>query len=296
MGRGAKGKGAKVSEEEIKAIREARAQKRADANAAADDVNTTDASLNFVFSNHVIQIQEDWSGEGSGLAGMQWLGGVTLARYFDDARHFPAGSFNGKRVVEVGAGIGLTSILLTLLGAEVVMTDMDVSKAMPNVNAMVDSSARARLTVAEMDWFAPQVERFQRPVDVIVAGDCCYQPAVIAPLMQTMWDLSSAETAVFLCGIVSDIALAAFNLHVNRFFDIEVIDESQPPNPAAPQLNSDPPGARHRKLMRLHRKPTVGPVPPEASLTEEQVAASRAQGGNKATPSLPLPPVAETHS
>ena len=293
MGRGGKGKGAKLSEEDIKAIREARAQKRANDEAAADDENTTDASLNFVFSNHVIQIQEDWSGEGSGLAGMQWLGGVTLARYFDDALHFPAGSLHGKRVVEVGAGIGLTSILLALLGADVVMTDMDVSKAIPNVDAMVGTAARARLTVAEMDWFSPQVERFQRPVVIIVAGDCCYQPAVIAPLMQTMWDLSSADTAVFLCGIVSDIALAAFNLHVNRFFDIEVVDETQPPNPAAPQLNSDPPDARHRKLMRLHRKPTVGAAPPEACLTEEQVAASRAQGGNKATALPPPSPPAE---
>jgi predicted nicotinamide N-methyase len=288
MGKGYKGRGAKLSEAEIAAIREARAQKRADDDAVADDVETTDATLNFVFASHVIQIQEDWSGEGSGLAGMQWLGGVTLARYFDDARHFPASWFVGKRVVEVGAGIGLTSILLALLGADVVLTDMDVTKALPNVDAMASPTARARVTIAELDWFAPQVERFQgQPIDVVVAGDCCYQPAVIAPLLQTLWALSRAETAVFLCGIVSDLALSAFNLHVNRFFDVEIVDEAQPPA-AAPPLNADPPNTRHRKLMRLHRKSAVGPAPPEAALTDEQFAASLAQGGNKMTP--PPPP------
>ncbi len=36
--------------------------------------------------------------KGSALAGMQWLGGVQLARYFDE--NFTSQFFEGKRVLE----------------------------------------------------------------------------------------------------------------------------------------------------------------------------------------------------
>ena len=52
------------------------------------------------------------------------------SRYFDTRSVFPPGYFVGKRVVEVGAGCGLTSILLALLGADVTITDMDTGNVL----------------------------------------------------------------------------------------------------------------------------------------------------------------------
>ena len=256
----------KPSEAEIAALRAARAKKKADEAADLDSIDVGSHTLKYSFREHVVTIEEDWSGEGSALAGMQWLGGMALARMFDDLRWFPAGSLSGRRVMEVGAGCGLTSILLALLGANVTLTDMDTAKALPNVAANLrDEETKARLTVAEMDWYSPGLERFPQPFEIIVAGDCCYQPAVIEPLLRAMWGMSDASTEIYLCGIVSDFALVAFNEHVNRFFDVERLDQSEPPAPAPPALNSDDPSTRLRAMMRLHRRSQVSELEvPEA--------------------------------
>lgn len=52
------------------------------------------------------------------------------SRYFDTRSVFSPGYFAGKRVVEVGAGCGLTSVLLALLGADVTITDMDIGNVL----------------------------------------------------------------------------------------------------------------------------------------------------------------------
>jgi len=172
------------SPEEIALKRAARAQKKADLEAAeaAEDGVVHSHALVYSFAEHSIEVLEDWSGEGSPLAGMQWLGGVTLARLVDDRSRFPQGWFRDRRVLEVGAGVGMTSVLLALLGARVTCTDMDLTKAEPNVEANLAErpDVRERLELVELDWYNPELTRFDlsRPFDMIVAGDCCYEPAV----------------------------------------------------------------------------------------------------------------------
>jgi hypothetical protein len=212
------------------------------------------AGLEYVFSAHTIRISEDWSGPTSG---MQWIGGVVLARFFDDRSRFPHGSFEGKRIIEMGAGCGLTSLLLLFLGANVTMTDIDLSKASPNVfDNVLEASCRERLQMERIDWHDPDVERFDVPFDYIVAGDCCYQPAAVEPLLRTMWLLSSAHTVIYLCGMVSDAALDAFNQSVGLYFDVERLSLhlSSADCCGPPLLNTDDPLTRTRALMRLHRK------------------------------------------
>lgn len=247
------------SEEEIAEKRAARARKRDRVGEfAEDDEGFVSAhKLEYKFSKHVIEVEEDWSGDGSALAGMQWLGGVTLARYFDNSSFFPVGSFDGKRILEVGAGVGMTSILLALMGANVTLTDLDLEKSQPNIAAnLTDPVARARLTSAKLDWAAPDLDRFDLPYDIIIAGDCFYVPDVVEPLLHTMWHMSSAETHIYMCGIVSDAALAQFNSVINTYFDVERLSLEEFQIVALP-LNSDDPKTRYRALMRLHRLPLI---------------------------------------
>lgn len=46
----------------------------------------------------------------------------------DSRQVFPEDFFVGQRIIEVGAGCGLTSIYLAIRGAEVTITDMDIGK------------------------------------------------------------------------------------------------------------------------------------------------------------------------
>jgi len=251
-------KKSRMTEEEIAAKRAERAKKKAEAAVDDNDDLVCAHTLKYTFSNHVIDIEEDWSGEGSALAGMQWLGGVTLARYFDNAEVFPHGSLNGKRILEVGAGVGLTSILLALLGADVTLTDIDINKAIPNIELNIkDEEIKNRIQLSRVDWFQPELERFTLPYDMIVAGECCYETDVIDPLLHMLWDMSDENTIIYLCGIVSDKALVEFNLCIDTYFTIEVLDPAPKSNQASQVCLEDIPENRIRALMRLHRKPTI---------------------------------------
>lgn len=53
---------------------------------------------------------------------------ATNSRYMDSRQVFQEGHFVGRRIIEVGAGCGLTSIYAALRGADVTITDMDVGE------------------------------------------------------------------------------------------------------------------------------------------------------------------------
>ena len=164
------------TEEEIAAIRAERANKKS-LGLTEDDVGALSGhSLAYSFFEHDISIEEDWSGEGSGLAGLQWVWGATLARFFDDRSRFPPKYFEEKTVCELGAGVGLTSILLALLGADVTLTDLDCDKALANVEAnLATTELRSRLQITALDWYHPDLSTLNPPYDILVAGDCCYE-------------------------------------------------------------------------------------------------------------------------
>lgn len=58
---------------------------------------------------------------------------ATNSRYMDSRQVFPEEHFVGRRIIEVGAGCGLTSIYAALRGADVTITDMDVGELVSRV-------------------------------------------------------------------------------------------------------------------------------------------------------------------
>mmetsp|Transcript_15053 Transcript_15053/g.44590 ORF Transcript_15053/g.44590 Transcript_15053/m.44590 type:complete len:290 (-) Transcript_15053:28-897(-) len=280
---------ARPSPEEIERKRLERAQKKEAAEARDPDemLEAMSHALHYDFREHVVEIQEDWSGDGSGLAGMQWLGGLSLARFFDDRDRFPAGHFKDKRVLEVGAGCGLTGILLAHLGARVTITDLDVTKAEPNVEAnLAPGVVRERVELTALDWKNPLAAGIVGTFDMIVAGECCYFVDCIEPLFRTMWLLSTSDTVIFLWGIVSSAALEEFNRIVNDYFVVERVStdeqgassggnieqavtelsaghEEAPASPPPLEasiggvMSNDDPSTRGRALLRLHRRSDI---------------------------------------
>ncbi|CAM9946684.1 unnamed protein product [Ascophyllum nodosum] len=187
--------------------------------------------LEYSFQDPVgmIRIAEDWSGEGgNGIAGLQWLGGVVLSRYMDSRQVFPEEYFEGRRVIEVGAGCGLTSIYAALRGADVTITDMDIEKCLENVEAnLAPRGMSGNARIRQLRWASKEdLAKCEPPYDILIAGDCLYEEACIAPLLQTMWALAGPKSEILLCGVVGYDILDGFLSQVDSYFYRETVDTS----------------------------------------------------------------------
>jgi predicted nicotinamide N-methyase len=90
----------------------------------------------------------------------------------------------GLRVVELGCGLGLPSLVAAARGAEVTATDW----AADAVELLRDNAARNRLElcVEVRDWREPWDERF----DLAVAADVLYEQRNVEPLLERLRELA----------------------------------------------------------------------------------------------------------
>jgi predicted nicotinamide N-methyase len=90
----------------------------------------------------------------------------------------------GLRVVELGCGLGLPSLVAAARGAEVTATDW----AADAVELLRDNAARNRLEVRVevRDWREPWDERF----DLAVAADVLYEQRNVEPLLERLRELA----------------------------------------------------------------------------------------------------------
>jgi predicted nicotinamide N-methyase len=119
-----------------------------------------------------------------------------LAKYFENIDEFPLGHFRGKRVyapsrsilafpsfdnlsrLELGSGTGVIGIVVALLGADVILTDLPVVLPLlqANVTANVGSSSHAR--VAPLRWGNP-MDDLNPPFDYVLLADPLYDSCVL---------------------------------------------------------------------------------------------------------------------
>src|SRR4051794_9365057 len=107
-----------------------------------------------------------------------WRSGLTLARELAEAE------LSGRRVVELGCGLGLPSLVAARAGADVLATDGD-EEALP----LLERNARAnRLNVAtaRAEWDAPEDLVARGPFDLVLAADVLYERAAVAPLLSLL--------------------------------------------------------------------------------------------------------------
>jgi len=98
-----------------------------------------------------------------------WRSGLALARELDGA------ALGGKRVLELGCGLGVPSLVAARAGAEVLATDADAAAL-----ALLERNATAndlRLETAVVDWAAPDQLLARAPFDLVLACDVLYERA-----------------------------------------------------------------------------------------------------------------------
>lgn len=130
------------------------------------------------------------AGDGSTTGSSLWLSSQILVCYLQqkyDRRNF-AKEFDKNRVIELGAGIGLTSLVLERLGWNVIATDIAPplhTVLQPNVS----QNTQGGIVVRSLDWTKISddvIDNGEYDVDLIVTADTIYQPALVDGLCETI--------------------------------------------------------------------------------------------------------------
>lgn len=156
----------------------------------------------------------------------QWPGDAIGSRVWDGAevmidfvQSTLRDEISGKRVLELGAGVGLLGLAIKCLGAgNVVMTDNESTLELLRLNVAANLAAvGGAVAAAKLDWGSggwahwsveqaePSLCRAAR-FDVIFASDVVYQEASALLLVETLCNLmpvDSNETATTGCGTTS---------------------------------------------------------------------------------------------
>lgn len=127
------------------------------------------------------EVPDAWAVEWAPIApywSILWRSGVALARELDGVAR------RGLRVVELGCGLAVPSIVAARAGADVLATD-----ASSDALSLVARNARAngvRVETALVDWAEPEALIRRAPFDVVLAADVLYERDSVAPLLSLL--------------------------------------------------------------------------------------------------------------
>jgi predicted nicotinamide N-methyase len=140
--------------------------------------------------------------------GRVWDSGLVLSSWLED-RH--GDWLQGKRVLELGAGVGLLGLCCAHLGAEVTITDgaESLTELMQRNVARNRVAIEARggsARVAMLEWGSGEdilaVSR-HGPFDAIVGSDLCYDTHIHSFLADTIDALAGPRTSVLLASPIT---------------------------------------------------------------------------------------------
>jgi predicted nicotinamide N-methyase len=107
-----------------------------------------------------------------------WRSGIALARELAGAR------LAGSRVVELGCGLGVPSLVAARAGAVALATD-----ASPDALELVERNARENgvsVATARVDWDAADELVASGPFDIVLAADVLYERSSVALLLSLL--------------------------------------------------------------------------------------------------------------
>ena len=110
-----------------------------------------------------------------------WRSGVALARKLDGT---PVSALRDLRVVELGCGLGLPSLVAARAGATVLATDAE-----PEALSLLERNASENaldLETMRVDWAQPERLVERGPFDLVLGADLLYEDAAVEHLRSLM--------------------------------------------------------------------------------------------------------------
>jgi predicted nicotinamide N-methyase len=116
-----------------------------------------------------------------------------------DALLSEPGVVAGRRVCELGAGVGLAGLAASLAGAVSVLLSDREPRALQCALAAAAASQAAGVSTCVLDWDAPELPAELRGCcDVLLLADVLYQPGSIASLARVTTHLLAPAGVIFL--------------------------------------------------------------------------------------------------
>ena len=135
-----------------------------------------------------IDLIKEAEGDNSTGLGL-WISSEVLAKYIMEHSEL----IDGKRVLEMGAGLGLVGIVAHFLGAtRVLITDGDVdvlSRLRHNVRENIPNNDKGDLVSCPQLIWGRDLEQFLNTYDhqdVVLASDCLYMKQSVKPFFETI--------------------------------------------------------------------------------------------------------------
>lgn len=175
----------------------------------------------FEFAGRTLTVFQNWNDVG--VAAVVWDAAIVLGRYLEKI----ASQLQGKKVIELGAGTGLTGIVASLLGGKVTITDrkMALNVTKMNVEGNLGENQNA-VEIKELEW-GQNVSSFSPPFDFVLGADVVYIEETFNDLLKTLQDLCDENSIVLLsCKIRYDRDKRFFEL-LSKHFQHETVMYNQ---------------------------------------------------------------------
>lgn len=131
-----------------------------------DNFNVNISKGQLTVNSHTYQIMRNPGHIGGGL----WLSSVGMLYLITKSRHI----FEGKRVLELGAGLGIPSMYVSQFcnPLSVTASDEDIENLQDSISAN-NQFNNTRLNITQVDWNDSPSHRIK--YDVIIVSDCVYR-------------------------------------------------------------------------------------------------------------------------
>jgi len=128
-----------------------------------------------------------------GLSFKLWQAAKVLSDYLEEH----VGIVVGKRIVELGSGVGLVGIVAARLGAKaVVLTDLP--KVIEIIQRNIQhNNVTENATAVPCCWGEETPAHLRKP-DLILASDVVYLEECFEPLVKTLVELTGEETVILM--------------------------------------------------------------------------------------------------
>ncbi|TFK52008.1 hypothetical protein OE88DRAFT_1629145 [Heliocybe sulcata] len=181
----------------------------------------TETNIEVELSQDTTSLRSRSGDTGSVLWQARRVTGIALAQVLLQEHYYPVAdrflepsSLRNAHVLELGAGTGMLSVLLSPMVRRYTVTDIPALLPLIRKNVTLSfpewPSPNARgsnITVEELDWVLLQLasstarEKYapyarDDPPDLVLVIDCIYNPSLLQPLVDTIDYVSGSETTV----------------------------------------------------------------------------------------------------